>query len=387
MADRDHFYVDLNASRFTWLYHDPDSPSGDEFVENVFLKRLLEEAVRDYGKEGAAAVFECIESNCRQYVYDKGTQAFRTAERDFNKTPIAEGLTESTIERFFTVLRAKDLINKYCLDEFGERADFSDLRRIGLAYTTITDKEYEVQVYANLMDCRIDTYLGRSWLTSEEFSSLEAMTERLATLDFSELTSIPGWIMDEYEMSVSKEDLAVRLTFFLKDFDYYGYMDTLEVGETDADAVARNRRSLDSPTEISEIISQLSLMIHEEQLQGAELYKCYDLMTDLHKLYNQELVPVYDREIDVLDRMCDVLSISMDIGIDNDGLWIKDDDGTFHEQNAYKHMAERYLTPKDVRSLRDIDFGAYADTKELFEHNDVRIGTRLRENKERNDAR
>ena len=188
-------------------------------------------------------------------------------------------------------------------------------------------------------------------------------------------------------MSVSKEHLAVRLTFFLKDLHYYGYMDKLEVGETDADAVARNRRSLDSPTEISEIISQLSLMIHEEQLQGAELYKCYDLMTDLHKLYNQELVPVYDREIDVLDRMCDVLSISMDIGIDNDGLWIKDDDGTFHEQNAYKHMAERYLTPKDVRSLRDIDFGAYADTKELFEHNDVRIGTRLRENKERNDAR
>lgn len=387
MENKDHFYVDLNSARFTWLYYNPDSTAGGQYVENVFLRRQLEEAVRDYGKQGAQAVFECIESNCRQYLLDKGTQAFRSAERDFHKTPIAEGLTESSIERFFTVLRARDLINEYCQEEFGERADFSDLRRIGLAYTTVTDKEYEVQVYANLMDCRIDTYLGRSWLTSEEFPSLEAMTERLATLDFSELTSIPGWIMDEYEMSVSKEDLAVRLTFFLKDFDYYGYMDTLEVGETDADAVARNRRSLDSPTEISEIVSQLSLMIPEEQLQGADLYKCYDLMTDLHKLYNQEIVPVYDREVDVLDRMCDVLSISMDIGIDNDGLWIKDDDGTFHEQEAYKHMAERYLTPKDVRSLRDIDFGAYADTKELFEHNDVRIGTRLRENKERNDAR
>lgn len=387
MENKDHFYVDLNSARFTWLYYNPDSTTGGQYVENVFLRRQLEEAVRDYGKQGAQAVFECIESNCRQYLLDKGTQAFRSAERDFHKTPIAEGLTELSIERFFTVLRARDLINEYCQEEFGERADFSDLRRIGLAYTTVTDKEYEVQVYANLMDCRIDTYLGRSWLTSEEFPSLEAMTERLATLDFSELTSIPGWIMDEYEMSVSKEDLAVRMTFFLKDYDYYGYMDTLEVGETDADAVARNRKSLDSPTEILEIISQLSLMIPEEQLQGADLYKCYDLMTDLHKLYNQELVPVYDREVDVLDHMCEVLSISMDIGIDNDGLWIKDDDGTFHEQDAYKHISEKYLTPKEVRSLRNIDFSVYADTKELFEHYDVRIGTRLRENMERNDAR
>lgn len=85
--------------------------------------------------------------------------------------------------------------------------------------------------------------------------------------------------------------------------------------------------------------------------------------------------------------MCDVLSIGMDIGIDNEGLWIKDDDGTFHEGEVYKHISEKYLTPDKVRPMRDLDFIAYADTKELFEHNGVRIGTRLRENKERDDAR
>lgn len=387
MEQKEHFYVDLNSERFTWLYYNPDSIAGGQYVENVFWKNQLEEAVRECGKMGAVAVFEYIESDCRQYLLDKGTQAFRAGELSFRKTPVAEGLTEATIEKLFAVLKAKELINAYCTKEFGNEADFKDLRRIGIAYTTLTDKEFEVQVYANLMDYRIDTYLGGKWLTSEEYPSLQKMNDRLFSLDFNELVSIPGWILEEYEMNVNKEDLAVRLTFFLKDFDYYGYIDTMEVGETDADVVARNRRSLDSPTEIAEIISQLSLMIPEEQLEGAELAKCYDLMTDLHKLYNQELVPVYDREVDVLDSMCDVLSIGMDIGIDNEGLWIKDDDGTFHEGKVYKHISEKYLTPEKVRSMRDMDFIAYADTKELFEHNGVRIGTCLRENKERDDAR
>lgn len=112
-------------------------------------------------------------------------------------------------------------------------------------------------------------------------------------------------------------------------------------------------------------------MIPEEQLQGAELAKCYDLMTDLHKLYNQELVPVYDREVDVLDRMCEVLSIRMDIGIDNDGLWIKDDDGTFHEQEAYKHtlVSYIYLYNRHVRPKfgnRPVDSIRYSDLKTFF---------------------
>ena len=53
MENKDHFYVDLNSARFTWLYYNPDSTAGGQYVENVFLRRQLEEAVRDYGKQGA----------------------------------------------------------------------------------------------------------------------------------------------------------------------------------------------------------------------------------------------------------------------------------------------------------------------------------------------
>ena len=41
--------------------------------------------------------------------------------------------------------------------------------------------------------------------------------------------------------------LAERLTAFLKDYDYFDYMDSMEIGETDADMVEKNKAMLNSP--------------------------------------------------------------------------------------------------------------------------------------------
>ena len=41
--------------------------------------------------------------------------------------------------------------------------------------------------------------------------------------------------------------LAERLTAFLKDYDYFDYMDSMEIGETDADMVEKNKGMLNSP--------------------------------------------------------------------------------------------------------------------------------------------
>lgn len=55
--------------------------------------------------------------------------------------------------------RAKQLINEYCRGQSWEDADYSDLRSVGVAYTTITDDELEVQVNVNLVDFRLDRYV------------------------------------------------------------------------------------------------------------------------------------------------------------------------------------------------------------------------------------
>ena len=53
--------------------------------------------------------------------------------------------------------KAKQLINEFCEAEYLAQADFSDLHNIGLAYTTLTDQEFPVQVTADLIEFEIRT--------------------------------------------------------------------------------------------------------------------------------------------------------------------------------------------------------------------------------------
>ena len=85
--------------------------------------------------------------------------------------------------------RAKDLINEYCDREFGTDRDFEDLSSIGLAYTETEDGDIPVQVNADLINFRIDCYLGDYLAERRQYGSLsELITKELEGLDFNELT-------------------------------------------------------------------------------------------------------------------------------------------------------------------------------------------------------
>ena len=88
--------------------------------------------------------------------------------------------------------KAKELINKFCLDEYGEDADFNDMKNIDIAYTTLTDKEIPVQVSVNLVDFRIDRFIDNNHYDSRSYDSLEALINgELYGLDFDDLVYIP----------------------------------------------------------------------------------------------------------------------------------------------------------------------------------------------------
>jgi N12 class adenine-specific DNA methylase len=83
---------------------------------------------------------------------------------------------------------AKELINSYCADEFGQEADFSNLKEVGLAYTTIGDADLETQVNANLVDFTIDRYVAGVLVDQWRYNTLREMCDYLEALDFNELT-------------------------------------------------------------------------------------------------------------------------------------------------------------------------------------------------------
>ena len=377
--DQDRFYLDLENDKIEWMYHNPDSVSGGQFVTNVFDLDLLEEAMeRMVDPEDA---FDYIGSCCRQYLSDRGTDFFGEAwKRMETEEPFAIGCGLTTLENIRLAYLAKQHINEYCQQEFESHADFSDMRRVGIGYTTITDEEHEVQAYANLIDHRIEVYLNGSLAKYQQHSSLLDMVHfGLPNLDFSDLIDIPDWVVSNHERTAQLEDLAIRLTFFMKDHDPYGYADVMEVGETDADMVAKMRAELNDTSLIPPTIAEMETIIKEGNLSGADKAKCYDMMTDLYHLYAEEMfVPVYDRETDILYTALDALGLEgYELSFDSEGICMSKDGEEWHNDDIYRYLANT-ISVDSCRAFRDKSFMDYTDFSDLALHYDVRIGTKLR---------
>lgn len=203
----DRFYVNLETDEIIWLYHNPDAFSGDQFVRNCFDSGLLKEAIEkcpigpDSGFE-AYPVFDYIESNCRQYCSDVGEVAYGDDIILFQSKPFSIAQTQSTLNRLTDIFKAKELINQYCLKEFGDPADFSDSEKVGIAYTTTEDGHHEIQVYANLTDFRTEVWLDGENVANQQSESLHDYVENvLPNLDFNELVDIPEWVIEEFQQT------------------------------------------------------------------------------------------------------------------------------------------------------------------------------------------
>ena len=97
--------------------------------------------------------------------------------------------------------QAKSLINEFCSQEYGEssEADFSDRTKVGIAYTTITDEELEVQVEVDLVHFQIRTLVENQIVRFAEFKSLEDMVEHgLTGLSFDDLVSVPDRLLTHF---------------------------------------------------------------------------------------------------------------------------------------------------------------------------------------------
>ena len=82
-------------------------------------------------------------------------------------------------------------IRDSCEAEYGSPADFSDLEKVGNAYTTVTDEEIPIQVNADLVHYRIERYLGGQFLERRQYESLDELIQNeLAELDFDGLVSV-----------------------------------------------------------------------------------------------------------------------------------------------------------------------------------------------------
>ena len=85
---------------------------------------------------------------------------------------------------------AKHLIDDFCREEYQREdgADYTNLADVGVAYTTTEDDKHEIQARVNLVDFRIETLADGKVIRSEQYVSLEELTEKgLQALSFDDL--------------------------------------------------------------------------------------------------------------------------------------------------------------------------------------------------------
>lgn len=161
---------------------------------------------------------------------------------------------------------AKRLINEFCEQEYGNKADFSDISNINIAYTSIVEidnvhlnDELELQVSVDLKNYAIYSYIDGDLVHSETYDSIEAMLPTLNNLDFNELTSIADY--EEEIQSILVDKQAAR---------------AIDINEALADPIvspeekAELQRELDSMVEntdesVSEPISEQSIIERTER--------------------------------------------------------------------------------------------------------------------------
>ena len=92
----DAFFLDDKSRTVTWMYYNPDSNSGGQYVTNILSYDDVIEAARQY--ESAGDFFDYLGGIAKQELADVGTEWFAQAEEQFKETPDFTDCTKATME-------------------------------------------------------------------------------------------------------------------------------------------------------------------------------------------------------------------------------------------------------------------------------------------------
>ena len=111
---------------------------------------------------------------------------------------------------------AKGLINAYCMEEFEQEADYSNLGHVDLAFASTADSEHTVEIFADLAAFRLVYQVDGTTVYENACTSLGEMNRYLASLDFDEMVAQAEDYYreglekgDEIQESAEKEQPAV----------------------------------------------------------------------------------------------------------------------------------------------------------------------------------
>ena len=98
----DAFYIDRDNESVTWMYYNPDSNAGGQYVTNTLSFDEIQQAAREY--DSAEDFFDYLGSIANQELADVGTEWFEEAESQFSQQPDFTDCTKATMQSLVTAV-------------------------------------------------------------------------------------------------------------------------------------------------------------------------------------------------------------------------------------------------------------------------------------------
>ena len=92
----DAFFIDRDNESVTWMYYNPDSNAGGQYVTNTLSFDEIQQAAREY--DSAEDFFDYLGSIANQELADVGTEWFEDAESQFSEQPDFMDCTKATMQ-------------------------------------------------------------------------------------------------------------------------------------------------------------------------------------------------------------------------------------------------------------------------------------------------
>ena len=104
----DAFFIDRDNESVTWMYYNPDSNAGGQYVTNTLSFDEIQQAAREY--DSAEDFFDYLGSIANQELADAGTEWFVDADREFHRTPDLTDCTSATMEALIENAERTDMM-------------------------------------------------------------------------------------------------------------------------------------------------------------------------------------------------------------------------------------------------------------------------------------
>ena len=92
----DAFFIDRDNESVTWMYYNPDSNAGGQYVTNTLSFDEIQQAAREY--DLAEDFFDYLGSIANQELADVGSEWFEDAENQFSQQPDFTDCTKATMQ-------------------------------------------------------------------------------------------------------------------------------------------------------------------------------------------------------------------------------------------------------------------------------------------------